>query len=226
MINLQESMGPDQDRTRDPWICSQTPICSQTHYRLRYAARLFGYVITKDEEIFVCMVRKMAIWRPSLLWVMCQSSIVQSHNMITALHTVNVLTFRTLNSVQKLCGTGFSQFPLLYVVIGPTSLWESYSWRPPLISPSGSKAVRASGKALISWEKSENSEMRPQTKSSWRWLPHKIHQYSSICFTSLGSIFKLLKCNTPFTRILNVLITSYNKNDSLFYKSILKFYWS
>ena len=45
----------------------------------------------KDEEILVCMVRKMAIWRPGLLWVMCQSSIVLSHYMITALHTVNVL---------------------------------------------------------------------------------------------------------------------------------------
>ena len=40
MINLHESMGPDRDRTRDPWICSQTGICSQTRYRLRYAARL------------------------------------------------------------------------------------------------------------------------------------------------------------------------------------------
>ena len=40
MINLHESMGPDRDRTRDPWICSQTCICSQTRYRLRYAARL------------------------------------------------------------------------------------------------------------------------------------------------------------------------------------------
>ena len=29
MINLHESMGPDQDRTRDPWICSQTRICSK-----------------------------------------------------------------------------------------------------------------------------------------------------------------------------------------------------
>ena len=37
MINLHESMGPDWDRTRDPWICSQTRICSQTLYRLRYA---------------------------------------------------------------------------------------------------------------------------------------------------------------------------------------------
>ena len=32
-------MVPGRDRTRDPWICSQTRICSQTHYRLRYAAR-------------------------------------------------------------------------------------------------------------------------------------------------------------------------------------------
>ena len=27
------------DWTRDPWICRQTPICCQTRYRLRYAAR-------------------------------------------------------------------------------------------------------------------------------------------------------------------------------------------
>ena len=28
-------MGPCRDRTHDPWICSQTRICSQTLYRLR-----------------------------------------------------------------------------------------------------------------------------------------------------------------------------------------------
>ena len=39
MINLHESMVPGRDRTRDPWICSQTRICNQTRYRLRYAAR-------------------------------------------------------------------------------------------------------------------------------------------------------------------------------------------
>ena len=38
MINLHESIGPDRDRTRDPWICRQTRICSQTHYRLRYVS--------------------------------------------------------------------------------------------------------------------------------------------------------------------------------------------
>ena len=38
MINLHESMGPGWDRTHDPSICSQTRICSQTHYRLPYMA--------------------------------------------------------------------------------------------------------------------------------------------------------------------------------------------
>ena len=74
-----------------------------------------------------------------------------------------------LNSVQKLCGTGFSQFLLLYVIFGPTSLWESYSCRPPLISPVGSVRVRASGKALISWEKSWNWKIRQQTKTIWHF---------------------------------------------------------
>ena len=36
MINLHKSMGPGRDRTRDPWICSQTRICCQTRYRLHY----------------------------------------------------------------------------------------------------------------------------------------------------------------------------------------------
>ena len=53
-------MGPDQDRTRDPWICSQTRICSQIRYRLRYAARrtseMFWHVVKgisfKDISIF------------------------------------------------------------------------------------------------------------------------------------------------------------------------------
>ena len=38
MINLHESMGPGRDQTRGPCICSQTRICCQTRYRLRYAA--------------------------------------------------------------------------------------------------------------------------------------------------------------------------------------------
>ena len=43
-------MGPDRDRTRDPWNCSQTRICCQTRYRLRYAARSMYFV---DNIIFV-----------------------------------------------------------------------------------------------------------------------------------------------------------------------------
>ena len=37
MINLHESMIPNRDQTRDPRICSQTRISSQTRYRLCYA---------------------------------------------------------------------------------------------------------------------------------------------------------------------------------------------
>ena len=39
LINLHQSMGPGRDRTRYPWICSQTCICCQTRYRLRYVDR-------------------------------------------------------------------------------------------------------------------------------------------------------------------------------------------
>ena len=72
-------------------------------------------------------------------------------------HMIWVLKHMLINSVQKLCGTVFSQFLLLYVVLGPTSLGESYSCRPPLISPAGSVPVLASGKPLISWKKLRNT---------------------------------------------------------------------
>ena len=45
MINLQESMGPGRDRTRDPWNCSQSRICSQTRYRLRYGNWVCTYLL-------------------------------------------------------------------------------------------------------------------------------------------------------------------------------------
>ena len=41
MINFHESMGLGQDRTQDPWICSQTRICCQTSYRLCCVVRSF-----------------------------------------------------------------------------------------------------------------------------------------------------------------------------------------
>ena len=51
-------MEPSQDQTRDPWICSQTRICCQARYRLRYAARYLyisryeaGYISDNNQWI-------------------------------------------------------------------------------------------------------------------------------------------------------------------------------
>ena len=43
------SMGPGWDQTRNPWICSQMRICSQTHNRLRYVARsvMLGFLSSR-----------------------------------------------------------------------------------------------------------------------------------------------------------------------------------
>ena len=35
IINLLESMGPGRDRTRDPWICSQTRIAWEVNYYIK-----------------------------------------------------------------------------------------------------------------------------------------------------------------------------------------------
>ena len=42
MIYLHESMGPGRDQTRDPWICSQTCICSG--YRLSYSKLILNEI--------------------------------------------------------------------------------------------------------------------------------------------------------------------------------------
>ena len=34
MINLHESMGPDRDRTCDPWICNVSIVCKTWHAKL------------------------------------------------------------------------------------------------------------------------------------------------------------------------------------------------
>ena len=61
MINLHESMGLGRDRTRDPWICSQTHISSQAHYQLRNMARFFyvNYVY----------VMQNSPWLPLSCWI-------------------------------------------------------------------------------------------------------------------------------------------------------------
>ena len=69
MINLQESMGPGQDWTRDPWICSQTRICCQTRYRLHYteflAETVLAYV-TLERFIFTKTLLVWFVWFDSL----------------------------------------------------------------------------------------------------------------------------------------------------------------
>ena len=67
MINLHESMGPGRDRTRDPWICSQTRICCQTRYGLRYAARsLFSQAFGNIAEI--ASISAFRLHPPALLY--------------------------------------------------------------------------------------------------------------------------------------------------------------
>ena len=115
-----------------------------------------------------------------------------------------------LNSVQKFCCNGFSKFLCLNVILGPTSLWESYWCRPPLMSPAGHLHVRAPGKDPISWGKSCNWETHPQTKTiwhSWNALHEQIwkHQqfYYNIwewSFQWLKSSWEIIKCDyTPVT---------------------------
>ena len=55
IINLHESMGPGRDWTRDPWICSQTRICCQTLYRLRYSAGQNKHDKKKITAIIFCI---------------------------------------------------------------------------------------------------------------------------------------------------------------------------
>ena len=52
----------------------------------------------------------------------CQEIIDMCKNLLRQ-QRVEIRQFsKLINSVQKLCGTGFSQFPLLCVILGPTSL--------------------------------------------------------------------------------------------------------
>ena len=51
-------MGLGRDQTRDPWICNQTRICSQTRYRLRYAARSY----TVECEIIHLIMLKQKVY--------------------------------------------------------------------------------------------------------------------------------------------------------------------
>ena len=114
-----------------------------------------------------------------------------------------------LNSIQKFCCNGFWEFLLLYVTLGPTSLWESYWCRPPLMSPAGPVLVRAPGKAIISWEKSWNWETHPHTnpKHPWNALYGHIWKHQQFhyniwewSFQWSRSSWEIIKCDyTPYS---------------------------
>ena len=63
MINLHKSMRLGRYRTLDPWISSQTPICSQARYRLLYAARRFIEFIKQVAEEIKCEACPAFIFR-------------------------------------------------------------------------------------------------------------------------------------------------------------------
>ena len=118
--------------------------------------------------------------------------------------------YHYLNSVKKFCRNGFSKFLFLYAILGPTSLWESYSRIPPLISPAGSVYMRAPGKALISWEKSWNWETRLKIKTIWHpwnalheqiWKHQQFHyNIWKWSFQWSRSSWEIIKCDyTPYT---------------------------
>ena len=56
MVNLHESMGPSLDQTSDPWICSQTRICSQTCYWLGHRALRPTITITCSRWYYQCQM--------------------------------------------------------------------------------------------------------------------------------------------------------------------------
>ena len=50
-------MGPGRDWTRDPWIWSQTRICSQTRYWMRYVVQIYWWNL----ELFSGFLKKKKI---------------------------------------------------------------------------------------------------------------------------------------------------------------------
>ena len=113
MINLHESMGPGRDRTRDPWICSQTRICCQTRYRLRYAARWCkglnwpqGYKTLCSTQLSMKFILLINVKMPTIVGILtCISSINTSYE---SLKERNIYCFQFLWAVEILCSVGLS----------------------------------------------------------------------------------------------------------------------
>ena len=69
-LYIYESMWPGQDPTRDPWICSQTCICSQTRYQLRYGEWSSDRMVVASfcylSDIFSTVWGFELVWKPPL----------------------------------------------------------------------------------------------------------------------------------------------------------------
>ena len=63
-------MGPGWDGTRDPWICSQTRICCQIRYRLRYTVCTLVVIIQDQSEL-----------PQSIPWIYFDNVILMLHNV-------------------------------------------------------------------------------------------------------------------------------------------------
>ena len=93
MINLHESMGPDRDRTRDPWICSQTRTCSQTRYRL---TALRGPALARSCGLFYihiffkCVQIKKSLFELNFSW--CQMKLFEIRNDVRPKENRNITT--------------------------------------------------------------------------------------------------------------------------------------
>ena len=96
MINLHESMGPDRDQTRDPWICSQTRICSQTCYRLHYAARHKGICFSLSSLGIIKrhLVIKQEPFQHSYVCLYLEVLGLAKSHLITALFQMTMRTFQ------------------------------------------------------------------------------------------------------------------------------------
>ena len=110
MINLHESMGPGRDRTRDPWICSQTRICSQTLCQLRYAALGQGLGDIKPGPKFIkpfsCstklrmnFVMLIHVKRPTIVGILTFISMINTTSSKLKLKARNVFICRYYNEI-------------------------------------------------------------------------------------------------------------------------------
>ena len=85
-------MGPDRDRTCNPWICSQTCICSQACYRLSYAAWLrYSAWLCSVSSGFMLFIKALSVHK----CINHTRNCVHSNNPAKWMYKYTFLTFPT-----------------------------------------------------------------------------------------------------------------------------------